>query len=125
MKNFISTIILLLSLSACTHLNAYERDRLQSLRGRGITVDTPQTQWERPASPAAAGALNLLPGGGNFYLASGNAGDSNHYTYGFLNLITWPLSILWAVPEGAVDAQTINERDLLYHYNYSNSAAQK
>ena len=125
MKNLLSAIILLLTLPACTHLTAYEQDRLQSLKYKGITVDHPQSRWERPASPAAAGAPNLLPGFGNFYLASGNGGDSNHYTYGFLNLITWPFSILWGIPEAAIDAKTINERDLLYHDTYSGSAAQK
>lgn len=115
MKNSILTIILLLTLPACTHLTAHEQDRLQSLKSQGITVDKPQSRWERPASPAAAGALNLLPGFGNFYLASGNGGDSSHYTYGFLNLITWPFSVLWGIPEAAIDARV----ELLYHYQYN------
>ena len=119
MKNFILAAILLLTLPACTHLTAHERDQLHALDARKITVDKPQTQWEKPANPAAAGALNLLPGFGNFYLASGEGGDSNHYIYDALNLITWPFSILWGVPEAAIDANTINERELLYHYQYN------
>ena len=59
-----------------------------------------------------------MPGIGNFYLASGNAGQSEHYLYGTLNLLTWPISILWGVPEGVVDANRINERELIYFYNF-------
>ncbi len=105
-------------LSACTSLTRHEQTELQKLKSQGITVDTPKGDWERPANPAAAGALNLLPGFGNFYLASGNAGQSEHYLYGFLNLLTWPISIIWGIPEAAIDANNINKRELVYFYNY-------
>jgi hypothetical protein len=88
------------------------------LKGQGVTVDRPAGSWERPANPAGAGALNLLPGFGNFYLASGNGGDSSHYLYGTINLLFWPISILWGVPEAAIDANNINEREMLYYYKY-------
>ena len=32
--------------------------------------------------------------------------------------MTWPLSILWGVPEAAIDANSINKRDLLMYYMY-------
>ena len=95
-----------LLLASCTSLTHQERNTLRSLQAQGITVDKPVGNWEAPASPAGAGALNLLPGFGNFYLASGNAGDSGQYLYGFLNLLTWPISILWGIPEAAIDAGT-------------------
>lgn len=57
-------------------------------------------------------------GFGNFYLASGNGADSSHWLYGLLNLLTWPLSILWGVPEAAIDANRINEREMIYYYRY-------
>jgi hypothetical protein len=108
-------------LSACTNLTMQERQTLRSLKTQGITVDTPAGNWERPASPAGAALLNLLPGIGNFYLASGNGAQSEHALYGTLNLLTWPISILWGVPEGAIDAKTINERELIYYYTFDES----
>lgn len=108
----------LLLVTACTTLTRQEQNELRNLKAQGITVDRPAGNYERPASPGAAGALNLLPGIGNFYLAGGNGGDSSHWLYGCLNLITWPFSILWGVPEAAVDANRINERELIYYYKY-------
>lgn len=109
---------LLLCLSACTTLTKQEQNELRNLKAQGVTVDRPAGSFERPANPGAAGALNLLPGIGNFYLASGNGGDSSHWLYGCLNLITWPFSILWGIPEAAIDANRINERELIYYYKY-------
>ena len=110
-----------LLLASCTSLTHQERNTLRSLQAQGITVDKPVGNWEAPASPAETGALNLLPGFGNFYLAAGNAGDSGQYLYGFLNLLTWPISILWGIPEAAIDAGTINERELIYFYTFDES----
>lgn len=117
MRVFYLTVFLL-CLSACTTLTKQEQNELRSLKAQGVTVDRPAGSFERPANPGAAGALNLLPGIGNFYLASGNGGDSSHWLYGCLNLITWPFSILWGIPEAAIDANRINERELIYYYKY-------
>lgn len=109
---------LLLCLSACTTLTRQEQNELRNLKAQGITVDKPAGSFERPVSPGGAATLNLLPGIGNFYLASGNGGDSSHWLYGTLNLLTWPISILWGIPEAAIDANRINERELIYYYKY-------
>lgn len=111
-------ILLLALTAACTPLTKQEQNELRNLKAQGVTVDRPAGSFERPANPGAAGALNLLPGIGNFYLASGNGGDSSHWLYGCLNLITWPISILWGIPEAAIDANRINERELIYYYKY-------
>lgn len=110
--------VLAFMLSACTSLTRQEQNELRILKSHGITVNKPLGMYDRPASPGAAGALNLLPGFGNFYLASGNAGDSSQWLYGTLNLLTWPISILWGIPEAAIDANRINERELIYYYKY-------
>ena len=110
-----------LALSACTSLSHHEQNTIRSLNSYGISVDKPAGEWERPASPAGAGALNLLLGFGNFYLASGNGGDGGHYLYGFLNLLTWPISVVWGIPEAAIDAETINKRELVYYYTFDES----
>ncbi len=112
-------LLLAALLTACTTLTKQEQDTLHILQANGITVDKPIGNFERPANPAGAAALNLLPGGGDFYLASGNAGDSSYWLYGFLNLLTWPISIIWGVPEAAIDAGTINKRELVYYYQFN------
>lgn len=112
-------LLIIIFISGCTHLNLQERSQLQQLKSQGITIDTPGKNWEAPANPAAAGALNILPGFGNFYLASGNGGDSSFYLYGFLNLLTWPISIIWGIPEAVIDAGTINKRELIYYYTFT------
>ncbi|MCM1324431.1 MAG: hypothetical protein NC218_09910 [Acetobacter sp.] len=124
MKKLILMLALCITISGCTSLSMTERNTIQSLKSKGITVDKPAGNWERPASPAGAGALNILPGFGNFYLASGNGGDGGHYLYGFLNLLTWPLSVVWGIPEAAIDAGTINERELIYYYTYNEAGKQ-
>ena len=121
MKKFITILSAVSLLSACTSLTHQEHLTLRNLKAQGITVEKPAGNWERPANPAGAGAINLLPGFGNFYLASGNGGDGSHYLYGFLNLITWPISIIWGIPEAAIDANRINERELIYYYTYDES----
>lgn len=116
MKKFI--FISMILFSACTHLTASEQHQLRELKSRGIDVDHAQANWQKPANPATAALLNLLPGIGNFYLASGNGAQSEHTLYGVLNLLTWPFSILWGIPEAAVDANVINQRELIYFYTY-------
>ena len=107
-------------LGSCTSLTFQEKQELSALEYRGITVDRAPGGWQQPASPLAAGLLNVLPGGGNFYLASGNAADSSHWVYGMVNLLFWPISILWGVPEATIDAGNINKREMLNFYKYGN-----
>lgn len=116
MKKFI--LLSFIILSACTHLTAAEQHQLRELKSQGIDIDHAQANWQPPANPTAAGLLNILPGIGNFYLACGNGAQSEQALYGVLNLLTWPLSILWGIPEAAIDANTINQRELIYYYTY-------
>jgi hypothetical protein len=69
-------------------------------------------------NPALAGALNLLPGVGNFYLAVGS-GESSQWAFGGLNLWFWPFSVVWGIPSAAIDAGTINKKMTLDHYRYT------
>jgi hypothetical protein len=98
--------------------------QLRELQAQGVTVDKPVGNFEKPVSGVTAGALNLLPGIGNFYLGTGNAAESSHVLYGVLNLLTWPLSILWGVPEAVIDADNINKREMLYYYTYDEQGKQ-
>lgn len=89
------------------------------LEYKGVAIDRPVGEWEKPASPMKAGLLNILSGVGNFYLGNGCAAQSEQNLYGFLNLLTWLISILWGIPAAAIDANTINKRDLLMYYQYN------
>ena len=125
MKKILLSIVSVAVLAGCTTLTRQETMQLRELQAQGVTIDHPVGNYEKPASPVAAGALNLLPGVGNFYLGTGNAAESSHVLYGFLNLLFWPASILWAVPEAAIDANNINKRELLYYYTYDEKGKQE
>ena len=105
-------ICLLMSAVGCTHLSRSDEITLRELKSYGI-----RSNEIRVKHPAVAGGLNLLPGFGNFYLAVGTE-ESEQWLYGFLNLLTWPLSVLWGIPEGAIDAGTINKKETVYYYLY-------
>ncbi len=124
MKKILLFVICTVMLSGCTSLTRQEHMQLRELQAQGVTVDKPVGNFEKPASGVTAGALNLLPGIGNFYLGTGNAAESSHVLYGVLNLLTWPLSILWGVPEAAIDADNINKREMLYYYTYDEQGKQ-
>ncbi|MDR2901766.1 MAG: hypothetical protein LBU87_01470 [Lactobacillales bacterium] len=115
MKKMITTLLLSGAVMGCSGLSSYEQERYSMLNRKGISVDKPVDTWTPPADPGAAGVLNVLPGIGNFYLAAGDEGESAHYVFGALNLLTWPVSILWGIPEAAIDANNINKRSLIHH----------
>lgn len=124
MAKIVNLFLIVLLLVSCTSLNTQERITMRSLKANGISVEHPLGYWDKPANPTTAGLMNILPGCGNFYLASGNGGQSEHYLYGFLNLLTWPLSILWGIPEATSDAIRINEKELVYYYTFDNVGQQ-
>jgi len=112
MKN-IAAFILIASISTgCVSLSPSDASKLNELRALGINEEAVVKK-----SPGAAGALNILPGVGNFYLASGTR-EGSQWTYGFLNLLFWPLSVVWSIPQAAIDAQTINKMETVYFYTY-------
>lgn len=114
-KKIVSLIILCIVIihsAGCTTLSLTEKHRLNELKVCGIPEDEQSVKH-----PGLAGALNILPGFGNFYLAIGT-NESDHWVYGFLNLLTWPISIIWGVPEAAIDANNINKRYTVYYYTY-------
>ncbi len=102
-------------LTGCTTMSRSDKERYQELKQLGIRGNDMETK-----SPAAAGALNLLPGFGNFYLAAGTE-ESEQWLYGFLNLLTWPISPIWGIPEAVIDAGTINKKETVYYYTFSRS----
>lgn len=105
-------ILAMVAMTGCISLSRSERDTIRELRSYGV-----RGPEETVKSPVAAGCLNILPGIGNFYLAAGTD-EGDQWLYGFLNLITWPVSILWGIPEAAVDAGRINMRETVYYYTF-------
>ena len=122
MKKAVANLIILVPLalvSACANLGSSEKEFLNELKALGIPEDEQQVK-----SPPVAGALNILPGFGNFYLAYGTT-ESDQWMVGGLNLLTWPLSVLWGVPQGALDAITINKKATAYYYRYDKTGKTK
>lgn len=111
----IGAAIVVASLSSgCAGLSRVERERVRTLESQGIdsTAEGNNNAW-------VAGILQIVPGVGNFYLASGTE-EHNQIWFGVLNIIpgwlVWPFGILWAVPQGAVDAHNINQRQTVTYY---------
>lgn len=116
----VATVVLFSVLTeGCVSLTYQEKQNLVMLRENGITVDRPAGNFEEPNSRLAAGLLNVLPGVGNFYLAFGRGNEGVQCVYGLLNFLFWPTSIIWAAPQGAIDAGTLNEREMLHYYRYN------
>lgn len=91
MKKFFIGAVLLTS-GCATDLNSFQKAELKAYESRGMAV--------QEKNPGTAAALGLLPGGGSFY--------SREYGFGVVNLLFWPLSILWDPVNGYDSAQTIN-----------------
>ena len=83
----------LLLVSACvTGLNSVQLQELKGYEARGLKVVV--------ESETAAAWLGIAPGGGSFY--TGNIG------FGIVNLLLWPLSIVWDPISGRNGAQMNN-----------------
>lgn len=108
----IALALLLGSTQACVSLSSTERTKLAELKAKGVIIP-----HEKVKEPALAGMLNILPGFGNFYLGTGTD-EGQQWLFGFLNLLMWPISVVWGIPEAAIDADTINKRDTVYFYTF-------
>lgn len=118
MKKFL-TMALTIWLTGCVSLSYQEKIELMKLQQKGIDATVSANGWDKPASPALAGFLNLFPGFGNFYLGSGDAAEGTQIGYGIANLLLWPLSVVWGIPQAYSDADTINKRNLVFFYQYT------
>lgn len=91
-RTLLATAILATATGCASGLNSYQKSELEHFQANGIAVEE--------KNPGLGAALGLLPGGGSFY---GRA-----YGYGVVNLLFWPLSILWDPVSGYDASQAIN-----------------
>lgn len=73
-------------------LNSQQKTELRQYEARGQAV--------QEKNPGTGAALGLLPGGGSFY--------GREYGLGVVNLLFWPLSILWDPVSGYDASESIN-----------------
>lgn len=73
-------------------LNSHQKTELRQYEANGLAV--------QEKNPGTGAALGLLPGGGSFY--------GREYGLGVVNLLFWPLSIMWDPVSGHDAAEAIN-----------------
>ncbi|RCL25108.1 hypothetical protein C6A77_14900 [Pseudomonas sp. AFG_SD02_1510_Pfu_092] len=91
-RNLTAAALIALTTGCATGLNSAQESELASYRARNLAV--------QEKSPGLAAGLGLLPGGGSFY---GRA-----YGFGVVNLLLWPISILWDPVSGHDAAEMLN-----------------
>ncbi|MDO7903336.1 hypothetical protein ACE1YR_13995 [Pseudomonas sp. K1(2024)] len=91
-RNLTAAALIAMTTGCASGLNSAQEAELDGYRARNLAVEEKK--------PGLAAGLGLLPGGGSFY---GRA-----YGYGVVNLLFWPLSILWDPVSGYDAAEAIN-----------------
>ena len=91
--------------SGCETLKTYEKYEYQKLEYRLQKAGLPP---QEPKDETLAAVLNILPGIGNIYL--------EQWALFVVNLLFWPASILWGVPQAYADAKNINQKETLYFF---------
>lgn len=97
-----------LGVGCATGLNSMQKQEYMEYQANGLLVEE--------KSPGTAAALGILPGGGSFY--------TRNYGLGVVNLLLWPISILWDPISGHDGAESINyyATKAMISYNMSKDA---
>ena len=98
------------SLAGCVPVSYMEQQTLDEIERYGV-----EQQAKRKKSKPTAALLNLLPGIGCFYLATGTD-QKQLVAIGIVDLLLWPSSVLWGIPQAAVDAGNINKKATAKYY---------
>jgi len=91
-KKLLIISILIVSTGCATGLNSIQEREYAAMKNSGELVEE--------KSPTACAWFGLLPGGGSFC--------ARHVGLGIVNLLFWPLSIMWDPVSGYDGAQAIN-----------------
>jgi uncharacterized protein YceK len=118
-KGVAVVLLVMLAMSGCAAMTQQEKNTMYELQSYGVSSSDVAVK-----NPGIAAALNILPGIGNFYLANGTM-ETDQWTIGALNLLTWPLSILWGIPGAASDATIINKKETVRYYTYTPQGQKK
>ncbi len=105
-------LMLVLMFSGCMSLTQSEKNAVYELKAYGV-----HPCGVKIKDPAVAAWLNLLPGVGHFYLASGSE-EKQLWGMAFFNLFTYPLSWFWGIPGAYSDAGVLNKKELVRFYQY-------
>lgn len=93
MKKVISSIIFTSLITGCASgLNSMQKREYEAFKQNDVLI--------QEKNPSNGIALGLLPGGGSFYVREPG--------YGIVNLLFWPLSILWDPISGYEGSMAIN-----------------
>lgn len=103
----IAVMVVCLLLIGCVSMSGMEKVQYKKLKRELQQANLPEMKEK---DPATAGLLNILPGFGNIYL--------EQYGIFVINLLLWVPSILWGIPQAAIDANTMNKKETLYHYTF-------
>ncbi len=95
---------------ACVSVRPADREFIEELERAGIASDEVKVK-----DRTTAAVLNVLPGFGSFYLAVGTHQNAQ-WGFGLFNLLFWPVSVVWAIPAGSIDAKAINEIATVDYY---------
>lgn len=100
-RNLVAATLIALTAGCASGLNSVQEAELARYRANNLAV--------QEKSPGLAAGLGVLPGGGSFYGRS--------YGFGVVNLLFWPLSILWDPVSGYDAAESINYQATKAHVN--------
>lgn len=93
MKRIIGATLAVSVLSGCaTGLNSIQKREYEAFKQNDVLVEE--------KNPTTGAVLGILPGGGSFY--------AQEPALGVVNLLFWPLSILWDPISGHEGAKAIN-----------------
>lgn len=100
-------LLLAVALAGCASMSQWEKSEYKNLE---FKLKSAGYEPIKEKDPAMAGILNVLPGIGNLYL--------EQYGVFVANLLFWPFSVVWGVPQAVIDANTINKKATLSYYLY-------
>lgn len=91
-KLFASILCVALLAGCATGLNSVQKREYAAMEQDGVLV--------KEKDPTTGAVLGILPGGGSFY--------AREPGLGIVNLLFWPLSVLWDPVSGYAGSQAIN-----------------
>lgn len=93
--------------TGCASLSGYDRIKYDRLKMKLQRCNLPELT---PKSSTTAALLNILPGIGNIYL--------KQWGMFAVNALLWPWSVVWAIPQAGADAENLNKKETLLHYEH-------